>query len=164
MHPSSFALTSVGANRPPCQYRCRSYAVAWRPEEHRRRTCVVHVAQDGSWTGNGVGWEEAWSCELCQAETAHTQAVYVCEEHRRAGDLDLVLDAPPPACEHCGETEGLRRTASMTAYDRGRLSVWDVVRFGEEGPPNPNRDHTFCGGCAADYEEHWTEMWKMVER
>ncbi len=87
---------------------------------------------------------------------------YACREH--AGPHHHVLDElrerqPAPVCECCGVTGAIEWTTSGPAYDE-KVSVWDWIRYGPQGPPSSNRAHPFCKDCADDYNSYWDEMWK----
>jgi hypothetical protein len=84
---------------------------------------------------------------------------YACDKHKGPRHLCLPQNGNPPVCEHCGSQFGVTWQDSRTAYDPAPPSVWDHIRYGEMGPPDPNRCRALCPDCADVHHEYWDEMW-----
>lgn len=93
---------------------------------------------------------------------------YACEQHRTELHHNLDVNAPPPVCERCGSTVGVKFQNSRTAYDTSYEPWWkrlltvdidsDVLEY-----INPNRDPVLCADCATEHHAYWDDMWSNVE-
>lgn len=54
-------------------------------------------------------------------------------------------------CEACGSTTDVRRVPALTNYP---------TKVPLDAADNPNRDRFFCPEHAAEYVEHWGDMWR----
>jgi hypothetical protein len=92
-------------------------------------------------------------------EGAHESLWYACSWHKTPLHKPLPPEEVAPVCERCGDTEGITWTVKGPSYVR-KISCWEYIRFGLEGPPDPNRSYPFCPSCREEYEEGWAEMWQ----
>jgi hypothetical protein len=84
---------------------------------------------------------------------------YVCKKHLTPRHHPLPENGAPPVCEFCGSADQVTWVTSPTLYER-KVSVWDWIHYGPNGPPDPNRAHALCADCAERERDFWAEQWK----
>ena len=123
--------------------QCRNWAVAYttraeNPEPWPRKAC--------SMTGCDHPVMPLW---------------YACRAHSGAAHhalVELLEGQPAPVCERCGATEGIEWVDSGSMYHE-KVSVWQWIKYGPQGPPSANRSSPYCPECAADYRAYNDERW-----
>ena len=130
-----------------CSYpKCEEWAVSYTTLEDNPQPWPVRILE-------GI-WNEFLR------ESVQTPIWYACQVHRTPKHKTLPFEGePPPVCEYCGSTDGVRWSNCNTRYHI-EATAWDYVRYGPGGPPDPNRERPYCAECFEEDEHFWAEQWK----